>query len=152
MLENDGDIVRGLGFVTMYASWLEDDVDEILHLLDPVVPFTQQVQRWPISRKLEQAATAVEGLHSDELVELPRALRDAIALFARRNEMVHGRIYAGFDRTDYVKSGRANNPEREVTSAELYTLANDLWEYRGNFIGPQLFRLPRAVEAFRCSR
>lgn len=149
MLIDDGEIVRGLGFVTMYAAWVEDDVDEILRVLDPVVAFTEQVQRWPISRKLEHAATAIEGLHSDELVELPRALRDAVELFARRNEMVHGRIYAGFDRIDYLKSGRGNNPEREVTSAELYRLANDLWEYRGNLIGPLTFRLPRVVEAQR---
>ncbi len=38
MLKDDGDIVRGLGFVSMYSAWVEEDIDDILRLLDPVEP------------------------------------------------------------------------------------------------------------------
>lgn len=149
MLADDGDIVRGLGFVSMYSAWVEEDVDDLLRLMAPVEPFDERKQRWPISRKLENAAELVRRLNSQELNGLPEALDAAILLFEKRNELVHGRIYAGHDNIDYVQSGRPNIPTRPITSAELYELANNFWEYRGNLIGPQLFRLPRAVEAFR---
>ncbi|MCK9638095.1 MAG: hypothetical protein M0R41_17635 [Methylobacter tundripaludum] len=153
MLKDDGDIVRGLGFVSMYSAWVEEDIDDILRLLDPVEPFEVKQQRWPISRKLDHAAKIVHSLESNELKNLPDALKNAVTLFDRRNEVIHGRIYASFEKVDYVQSGRPNVPTRQITSAELYELANDFWNYRGNFIGPQIFRLPRAIQKYvvKCS-
>lgn len=148
-LADDGDLVRGLGFVTLYAAWVEEDVDDLLRLMDPVEPFDEKKQRWQISQKLKHAAKIVRLLKSDELDGLPEALERAIELFERRNEFVHGRIYAGHDRLDYIKGGRPNAPTKLVTSSELYSLANKIWDYRGHFIGPQFFRLPRAIEKHR---
>lgn len=148
-LADDGDIVRGIGFVTMYSAWVEEDIDDLLRMMDPIEPFVENVQRWHISRKLKHAANLVRVLKSDDLNGLPEALENAVPLFDRRNEYVHGRIYAGLDRADYIKGGRPNSPTKPVTSAELYSLANEIWDYRGHFIGPQLFRLPRAIEVFR---
>ncbi|MBE0449072.1 MAG: hypothetical protein IBX64_13450 [Actinobacteria bacterium] len=145
-LTDDGDMVRGLGFVTMYAAWLEEDVDDLLRLMDPVELFDEKKQRWQISHKLKHAAKLVRLLKSDELDGLPEALEGAIELFERRNEFVHGRVYAGHDRIDYIRGGRPNAPTKPITSSELYLLANEIWDYRGHFIGPQFFRLPRAIE------
>ena len=142
---DDGDIVRGLGFVTMYAAWVEEDVDDLLRMMDAVEPFDEQKQRWQISRKLRNAADLVRTLNSRELADLPEALEGAIGLFDRRNQFVHGRLYAGHDRADYIQGGRPNSPTVPITSAELYGLANEIWNCRGHFIGPQLFRLPRAI-------
>lgn len=148
MAQDDGDIVRGLGFVSMYSAWVEEDVDDLLRILAPVEPFDEARQRWPISRKLRHAAEVVRRLNSRELDNLPHALEAGVALFERRNEVIHGRIYAGHDKVDYVQSGRPNRRPRPITSQELYQLANDFWDYRGNLIGPQLFRLPRAIAQF----
>lgn len=148
MINDDGDLVRGLGFVTMYSAIVEEDVDDVLRVMNFVEPYDEAKQRWPISRKLKHAAAVVRRLPGTELERLPEALEFALTLFERRNEAVHGRIYAGFDRVDYLQSGRPNVPTRPIDSAELYQLANDFWEYRGALIGPQIFRLPRAVAAF----
>ncbi|MCU7934554.1 MAG: hypothetical protein KZQ99_06705 [Candidatus Thiodiazotropha sp. (ex Dulcina madagascariensis)] len=148
MLKDDGDIARGLGFVSMYSAWVEEDIDDILRLLGPVEPFMEKQQRWPISRKLDHVAEIVRCLNSGELIGLPKDLEVAKVLFERRNEVIHGRIYAGFDKADYVQSGRPNMPTRQITSDELYRLANEFWNYRGAFIAPQIFRLPRAVSEF----
>lgn len=146
-MQDDGDIVRGLGFVSMYSAWVEEDVDDILRLLSPIQAFDEKAQCWPISRKLKHAAQIVERLGSNELKELPTVLREGIELFEDRNEVVHGRIYAGFDKAVYVQSGRPNIPTRAVTSAELYQLANEFTSYRGHLIGPQVNRLPVAIAA-----
>ena len=145
-LVDDGDIVRGLGFVTIYAAWVEEDVDDLLRLMNDIEQFDEKKQRWQISRKLKHAAELVRKLNSNALRGLPEALEGAIDLFERRNEFVHGRIYAGHNRIDYLKGGRPNTPTKPITSSELYCLANEIWSYRGNFTGPQFSRLPRAIE------
>lgn len=148
MLADDGDIVRGLGFVSMYSAWIEEDVDDLLRYMNLVESFDERKQRWPISRKLKHAARIVRRLDSEELRNLPEALEAAIELFERRNDVIHGRIYAGRDSVDYLQAGRPNIPTRPITSTELYDLANDFWNYRGNLTGPQLFRLPRALHTY----
>jgi hypothetical protein len=144
-LSDDGDIIRGLGFVTMYSAWVEEDVDDLLRIMDSVAPFDEKKQRLGISQKLKHAKKLVLELNNNEVDGLPDALENAIKLFERRNEFVHGRIYAGQDRIDYIKGGRKNASTKQITSAELYDLANDMYNYRRHFIGPKLFRLPRAV-------
>ncbi len=73
---DDGDIVRGLGFVTLYAAWVEEDVDDLLRLMNAVQPFDETTQRWQISRKLKHAAQIVRDLNGTELRGLPEALRE----------------------------------------------------------------------------
>ena len=148
MLKDDGDLVKALGYVSMYSACLEEDVDDLLRVLKEVEPFDEGKQRWPISRKLGHTATIVRRLESDEIRDLPQDLEEAGELFERRNEVIHGRIYAGPNQRDYLQSGRPAVPVREITSAEVYQLANEIWGYRGAFTGPPLFRLPRAIAGY----
>jgi hypothetical protein len=85
MIADDGDIVRGLGFVTMYSAIVEEDVDDVLTMLDAIEPFDENKQRWPISRKLKHAAALIRRLGSRELSTMPEALEYALRLFERRN-------------------------------------------------------------------
>jgi hypothetical protein len=45
VIQNDGDIVRGLGFVTLYAAYLEEQIDNLLIMLDPVEKYHADKQR-----------------------------------------------------------------------------------------------------------
>lgn len=148
MLHDDGDIIRGLGFVTLYSAWVEEAVDGLLHTMATVEPFDERIQRKPISQKLERATELVRRLNSRDLDVLLRALKDAIFLFQKRNELVHGRIYVGRDEKDYIQSGRPNIPTRQITSADLYELANNFMTHKGRIIGLQFPHLRRAVKAF----
>ena len=111
-MKDDGDIVRGSGFFTMYAAWIEEDVDDLLRMLHPVEAFDEDKQRWQISRKLKHAAKLVRALKSEELHGLPEALEGAIGLFECRNQFIHGRIYTGIDRKDYIIRGPSKCPYR----------------------------------------
>jgi hypothetical protein len=147
-LKDDRDVVRALGFVTIYSTWVEEDVDELLRVLKPLRPFDEAVQQLPIARKLEHTARLVRQLDTPELFGLPEALEHARELFERRNAVVHGRVYAGHDKVDYIQSGRPNVPPRPIDSSELYALANAFADCRERFIGPIVLRLPGAVEDF----
>lgn len=147
LLNNDGDIIKGLGFVALYAAYLEEQVDALLFMLQPVEPFAEAEQRWPISKKINKAVRLVAPLVFDYQADLLADLCRVRDLFESRNEVIHGRIYANFDRTDTLKSGRPNVPGRQVDATELYALANDLFAARSALQRPMIFQLPQALIA-----
>ncbi len=59
MIPDDGDIIRGLGFVTLYSALAEESVDNLLRCIKNIEPFDEQKQRLPISQKLIHAAKIV---------------------------------------------------------------------------------------------
>jgi hypothetical protein len=147
-LKDDRDVVRALGFVTIHSAWVEEDVDELLRVLKPLRPFDEAVRQLPIARKLAHTAALVRQLDAPEVFGLPEALEHARELFDRRNAVVHGRLYEGHDKVDYIQSGRPNVPPRPIDSSELYALANAFSDCRDRFIGPIALRLPGVVEDF----
>lgn len=146
-LQNDGDVVRGLGFVALYAAYLEEQVDNLLFMLQQLEVFPEAEQRWPTSRKIEKAKRLVGELTFEYRDALLVDLDASRQLLEWRNEVIHGRIYANFDRPDTLKSGRPNTTDRVVESAELYELANNLTEARGSLYRPMIFQIPRAMQA-----
>ena len=81
MLPDDGDIVRGLGFVSLYSARVEEAVDDLLRRLEKVEPFGDKRQIWPISQKLRHAAQVVRRLSCPQLDRLPLALEAGVTLF-----------------------------------------------------------------------
>ena len=144
-LQNDGDVVRGLGFVALYAAYLEEQVDSLLFMLHSLEPFPENEQRWPTSRKIEKAERLVAGLVFEYRDALLHDLDASRQLLEWRNEVIHGRIYANFDRPDTLKSGRPNVPDRVVEATELYELANNLADARSALFRPMIFQIPRAI-------
>ena len=148
-LKKDDDVVRGLGFVALYAAYLEEQVDNLLFMLQPLETFPEGEQRWPTSRKIDKAKRLVAKLvfeYRDALLADLDALKQ---LLDWRNEVVHGRIYANFDRPDTLKSGRPNTPDRVVEPDELYDLANNLADARSALYRPMIFQIPRAIGAIQ---
>jgi len=42
MLPDDKDIIRGLGFVTLYSAWVEEAVDDLLRQMAQLEPFDEK--------------------------------------------------------------------------------------------------------------
>lgn len=144
-IQNDGDIVRGLGFVALYAGYLEEQIDNLLFMLQPIEPFPEEAQRWQISRKLDQAKKLISQLSFGYRDALLNDLNASKRLFNWRNEVIHGRIYGAFDRADTLRSGRLHVPERAIDAAELYELANSLDDARSSLYRPMIFQIPGAL-------
>ena len=146
-IDNDGDEIRGLGFVTLYAGYLEEQIDELLFMIQPLEPFPEVEQRWRVSRKIEKARRLIAILYFETQQDLLNDLARLPDLFEWRNEVIHGRIYGNFDRRSTLRSGRPNVPERDISAAELYDLANTLDAARNALIRPMVFKIPRALQA-----
>jgi hypothetical protein len=145
VLEDDGDFIRGLGYVTMYSAWTENDVDDMLCQLDSIKSFDENKQAWPISRKLKHAAKLVRKLDCVELNELPDTLEKGIELFNKRNLFIHGTISLAIEDFLLVKPGRPKEPLKKVTSKDYYDLANEFCSYRVLILDPMYETIPRAV-------
>lgn len=148
MTEDDGDIVRGLGFVTLYSSYLEEQIECLLALLAPIASFGEDEQRWPISRKIKQAEKIIKKIEFETKYELLSDLITCKELFEDRNKLVHGRIYGNFDRPDTLKSGRSNVPDTNITSEELYQLSDEFFSFRSAVSRPMIFKIPTAIDDY----
>lgn len=146
-LPRDNDVVRGLGFVALYAAYFEEQIDNLLLMLGSVEPFPENEQRWPTSQKIEKAKRLVAGLSFEYRDALLDDLDKCKDLLKWRNEVIHGRIYANFDRPETLRSGRPNVPERVVEAAELYDLAEKLSEARAAVFRPMILQIPKLLRA-----
>lgn len=122
----EGDLVRPLGFVTLHAAYAEGELDELLSILPAVRPFSEAMRQWTVGKKLRYAQRLVGNLDAPALVPLQATLTAAKELFAKRNELVHGRLFAG----GRLVSNRTNKPERRVSEAEIVRLAEDLFRWK----------------------
>ena len=145
-LPRDNDVIRGLGFVALYAAYLEEQIDNLLFMLEPFEPFPEDEQRWPTSRKIDKAKRLIAKLSFRYRDALLGDLDACKELLRRRNEVIHGRIYANFDRPDMLKSGRPNVPNRIVEPAELYELAEKLGEARAAVLRPMIIQIPKLLQ------
>lgn len=131
-LQNDGDIVHGLGFVALYAAYMEEAIDECLELFkqnDTSHP--KNIDKQPTSKKIEyiESRVAVQGDLPQELASFPHLMSHCKDLLLHRNEVIHGRIYGKKEGVnDELRPGRKDRIRREVNSQELYDLAQNLFD------------------------
>lgn len=118
-LRDDGDIIRGLGYVALYAGYLEEGIDEC------AAAFSLPPDKQPASKKARRCIELAKVLGVDIIAD---SLKRSAELLERRNEMIHGRFYTQVHGPDLRKSGRSGKPTVEVTSAELYALADETLE------------------------
>lgn len=145
MIEDDGDIVKGLGFVTLYASYLEEQIERLVEMLEPVKKYSKG---WQISDKIVHARKAVRKLDSEEFEDLLADLSTCLDIFQDRNDVSHSCIYAGLNRPDTLKSSRPEVPDRTIDSKELYQLANEMSDFRSAVYRPMILALPKAINNY----
>jgi len=154
-LIDDGDLIRGLGFVALYAAYLEASVDECLNLVAARdAEHDERLFHRPTSQKIEYIQQQLQKLEplSDELAALPKVLEAIGDLLEERNLVIHGRVYAVPNVGDVRISGRPGVPESPANSAELYALANELYAARNPLLHASMFSLHRQYQAVRARR
>ncbi len=122
----EGDLVRPLGFVTLHASYAEGELDELLAVLPAKESYKDDKRKWTVGRKLNYAQRLVRELRSPDLIDLQATLEEAKALFEQRNELVHGRLFAG----GRLVSNRDGTSERRVSQEEVVRLAEQLFNWK----------------------
>lgn len=124
----EGDLVRPLGLVTLHAAYAEAEIDDLLSILPAPEPFDDSKRRWPVGRKLQYAQKRVREMKSEDLLGLLSVLKEGGSLFQRRNELVHGRLFAG----GRLVSNKGSVPDRLISVDDLVTFSEELanWKER----------------------
>ena len=144
---DNGDIVRGLGFTTLYAAYMEEAIDECRVALmkrDPAPP--KSIEKWPISRRVAYVQERLSQFLPlpQELAGLPGHLDYVSDLLERRNEVIHGRIYGSLQgEKDELRPGRPSGSARTITSAELYALAIEMFATLSTLNHASIYAIPR---------
>lgn len=149
-LNDDGDIIRGLGYVCLYSAYLEEAIDEVFELVlsaDLVITDKEKAFRWQISRKIDyiESFMSTQVQLPQELAGFVEALSPTKVLLDKRNLVVHGRIYNQPGSGDVLKPARRGLQEIKAKSAELYDLANELFAARAPYMYASMFAIPRLL-------
>jgi hypothetical protein len=146
-ITDDGDIVKDLGFVTLYAAYMEEALEECAGILKDKNSFPpREISKGPISKlidDLENSISRHQPLPPD-LGYFPELLVHIRTLVERRNEVIHGRIYAGLGGQEAeLRPSRPSRQVRQIDSRELYDLANSLFGTLGALRRAYKFSLKR---------
>ena len=151
-LNDDGDLIRALGYVALYAAYLEEAIDDVLLAVCIVNKDADRKKlRWPVSRKIDFINQSMEDWDnlSAELSRFTKIIVMLSELLERRNLYIHGRIYADRKSGDILKPAREGYPEIPAMSSDLYSLANDLFGARNLCQHTSEFAIPRYANASR---
>ena len=137
----EGDLVRPLGPVTLNAAYAEGEIDDLISALPAREPFDDSRRRWPVGQKLLYAQKLVAALEANELSGLLATLDEARDLFDQRNELIHGRLFAG----GRLVSNQSNVQVRRISEQDIVGLADRmsdwkerLWMHRCRYLLPLL--------------
>jgi hypothetical protein len=150
-VKNDGDLIRGVGYVAVYAAYVEEAIEEVIKvILGSDSTADSNILKQQVSKQIKfikdwlKEKNLLGGLFQgfDQYLDYVKTLME------RRNEIIHGRIYAVPGSVDILKPARPGMPERKSDAAELYDLANDLYEMLAPLNTVSMFRLARHIQEY----
>ena len=124
----DGDVVRGLGFVSVFSGHLEAQINRVLELFSIREDFTNAERTYSISQRIAKAERLANELKGPRKSELIRQLGIAKDLFSRRNDVLHSSIYyASYERDEiYQYSVFPDVPRLRISAKDMYKLAEEI--------------------------
>ena len=143
MLQDDGDIVRAMGYVALYSSYLEEQIENMVSMLSVLLRYEKGPQ---VSDKIRHAKKALRSLGAADFANLIADLGTCAELLRDRNKYMHRQIYSGLGRPDTLKSTDPNIVDEVVLPSQLYQLANELSDFRQAVYRPMIFQIPKAIQ------
>ncbi|MDO9518918.1 MAG: hypothetical protein Q7L19_01730 [Pseudohongiella sp.] len=143
MIQDDGDIVRAMGYVALYSSYLEEQIENMISMLNLVLKYEKGSQ---VSDKIRHAKKILRTLGAAEFANLISDLDTCAELLRDRNKYMHRQIYSGLGRPDTLKSTDPNIVDEVVLPSQLYQLANELSDFRQAVYRPMIFQIPNKIQ------
>ena len=119
----EGDLIRPLGLVTLYFAYAEGEIDELLGVLNAQQSSPTPTLNWPVGQKISRALFLVQELKDPRLNGLIETLQEAQELTGRRNQLVHGRLFAG----GRLVSPNRNTPDIHISAEDIEQLAERIF-------------------------
>lgn len=149
-IKNDGDLIRAVGYVAIYSAYVEEAIEEIItemQRLDATIE--EKIFRQQISQQIKfiKKWCLNQQLLGSQLTGFDHFLDSLSILINQRNEIIHGRIYSAPGSNDILKPARGGREAKVADPAEVYKLANDLFEVIPSLNTVSLFRLAKSLQS-----
>lgn len=141
-MNDDGDIIRACGFMAIYFGNLEEELNDLFDLTLQSCPSLKSKAHLGFREKAKHVRKQLTQRFTEhwpspyEKVRIRCVLDECMELAKQRNEILHSSIYGGGNDQAILKSRK--DGERIITSAEVYTLANSVFELGRGVMGLQL--------------
>ena len=122
----EGDLIRPLGLMVLYAAYAEGELDDLLESLSVQEPYDNMKRQWTTGRKLKHGISLAKKFKANNLSELVLVLKDGAILFEKRNSLVHGKLFGG----GRLVSNRLDCPEQQVSPKQITDLAESLFSWK----------------------
>lgn len=126
MTSFEGDLIRPLGLVTLYAAYAEAELDELIDSISIAQPYDDSKRQWTVGKKLKYAARIARAFKANDLSEIVLEMKRGGDLFNKRNSLIHGRLFAG----GRLVSNRMDRPVQVVSPETITALAEELFSWK----------------------
>ncbi len=122
----EGDLIRPLGLMVLYAAYAEGELDDLIESISTKEPYSDERRAWNVGKKLTLARRLARDFTANDLSVVVNTVKDGVALFEKRNMLVHGRLFQG----GKLLSNRKGNPVQYISAEEITQLAEALWAWK----------------------
>lgn len=131
-ISDDGDVIRGVGFVAVYSAYLEDEIAELIELTTGLVSLRKNIHQLCLT---DQAKHLLKGLKKlfiethywigkeQEQEQTEHLLKAVEKITPERNQVIHSQLIS--NRVGIItQKNRRLGIEIQIKSADVYQLAN----------------------------
>jgi hypothetical protein len=132
-INDDGDIIRGCGYMAIYFGYLEEEVGELFDLSIQFAPSLSEKINFGFTQKVKHLRRALIAKFTDEWPSnrdkdrISAILEECVHLADKRNSILHSSLYGGPIGEAILRNRR--DGERVLNSSEIYELANKISDY-----------------------
>jgi hypothetical protein len=146
---DDNDEFRAMGYVAVYAAYMEETAGQCFQLLRPYDPRNPRGDPWQIGARLDSCLRAIAALPPYwEWVPLAAAFQEAQRLAGERNIAIHSPLYARPGAGNIRIAREPQNANSYITPASIYALAEEILAVHHNLLSAAV-RLPRFIRESR---
>jgi len=135
------DIIRGIGFVTVYWAYLEDKMADLIRNINNSIPLPKKIENKGLTQKAKCLKDALTGLFENATYKLKdqdhnqvvTVLDKVIEAAKKRNMVIHA-VHIS-DKGTVIRKDRLKNLSEKVTPSDMYEFANQVIKLKGDVFG-----------------
>ncbi|CAM3016765.1 hypothetical protein [Legionella worsleiensis] len=133
---DDGDVIRGVGFVAVYNAYLEDNIAELIEITTQITSLKKNIQKLSLSDQAKHLSKALAKLFKEthdwngkeeDQAQTKQVLKNVEKITVERNKTIHSVLISN-QAGVVTQKNRRLNIESKINSTDVYDLANYIFE------------------------
>lgn len=135
-ISDDGDVIRGVGFVAVYSAYLEDEIAELIALTTNIIPLRKNIHQLCLTDQAKHLRKVLKKLFKEthdwigkeeEQTQTAHILKIVEKITPERNQTIHSQLISN-QAGIITQKNRRLGTEIQIKSADVYNLANYIFD------------------------